>query len=72
MNNKLHLEVNIFWKLKLIKNSIVCFQLVDRVRIFLLFQFAYTPKRKKFLKSPSLIKYLLFYILKESTKSILL
>lgn len=47
MPNKLQPEVNIFWKLKLIKNSIACFQLVNRVRLFLLFQFAYTPKKKK-------------------------
>lgn len=47
MPNKLQPEVNIFWKLKLIKNSIVCFQLVNRVRLFLLFQFAYSPKKKK-------------------------
>ena len=29
------------------KNSVVCFQLVNRIRSFLLLQFAYTPKKRK-------------------------
>lgn len=52
MPNNLPLEVNVFWKLKLIKNSTAGFQLVNMVRWFWLFQLFIPPKRKKKLSFP--------------------